>query len=570
MLPIRRILGLHIALHRMAEPLALWLFFSLLTAMMFARVLPELGHCLLGPPEDNLQDLWNGWYFAEAPHPGGFFNTNLIRFPEGTTLYYHSFAYVQLAALALLRALLPGGISLIAIHNLTLLASFPLAGLGGYYLVRHVTASRIAGLIGGFVLAFNASHVEQAMHHAHVAAIGFIPFFMLCWIRASEKFQPSWIAAACLCNVLCALSCWYYLFYNGYFVIFHSVSVWLRERRRPALRELVAPASLAIASALALAPIILPMVRQAVGNVSVYAAGSDLCVADLAAYLAFAPFHLLSSLSEAVYPRLTGNEWEDTVYLGWVNLLLLGGLCCARPRWPFLPYLLAGMVTFAIIASGDNLHLMGHRLFVMPGSLLSSLPFFANVRTPLRAIVYVVPFLAIGVGQAAATLHRRARWTLPLLAILLLLDAFPAHLAVTPFDCAPELALIAEDPDQNAAVLDLPNFSPASFVSYVEGNYEMAQQTCHHHPIAQGNISRNLAVSLRDRLDLADPDDLRRQLIAAHVKYVILHRPLAAPFVWAGQSFFAWPADQPSAESLARLLTLRAEGPRMQILQVSD
>ena len=93
------------------------------------------------------------------------------------------------------------------------------------------------------------------------------------------------------------------------------------------------------------------------GNPAVYPnEGRDIFVADVLAYAAFPRFHLLAPLGDSIYRRITGNEWESTVYLGFVNLA-----CCGLPTtavarrqnaW-LITYVLAGMATFCIIASGN-------------------------------------------------------------------------------------------------------------------------------------------------------------------------------------------------------------------------
>src|SRR5215469_10721967 len=147
-------------------------FFTALTAVLFWPCLAHYRSALMGPPEDNMQDFWNTWYAAVGHTRGHFFATTLLRFPEGTPLIYHSFAYPQVFAVVALSRIFgtdPG--TLIALQNLTLLASFPLAAAGAFYLVRHLVHSTAGGLLGGFVFAFNPSHVSQAFHHAHVSSI---------------------------------------------------------------------------------------------------------------------------------------------------------------------------------------------------------------------------------------------------------------------------------------------------------------------------------------------------------------------------------------------------------------
>ncbi len=106
--------------------LKVFLFFSAITVIFFWPWMPYLNSALIGPPEDNMQDFWNSWYVAVGRNPNQFFFTDLIRFPEGTPLYYHSFAYPKVFAIAALSKLFGSStMSLILLHNLSLLISFP-------------------------------------------------------------------------------------------------------------------------------------------------------------------------------------------------------------------------------------------------------------------------------------------------------------------------------------------------------------------------------------------------------------------------------------------------------------
>ena len=52
----------------------------------------------------------------------------------------------------------------------------------------------------------------------------------------------------------------------------------------------------------------------------------------------------------------------------------------------------------------------------------------------------------------------------------------------------------------------------------------MLQQACHSRPIAQGDTSRDVVVSLRDRLETRDLQAQQRQLAAAKIKYIVINR----------------------------------------------
>lgn len=188
-------------------------FFTVLTVVLLWPCVAHYRTALIGPPEDNMQDFWNTWYAAVAHTPGQFFSTNLLRFPEGTSLVYQSFAYPQVfAVVALSRVVGTDAGTLIALQNLTLLASFPLAALGAFYLVRHLVGSTAGGLLGGFVFAFNPSHVAHTLHHAHVSSIEFLPFFVLCYLLALERRTYAWLAGAAIFMALRAFppcaACW--------------------------------------------------------------------------------------------------------------------------------------------------------------------------------------------------------------------------------------------------------------------------------------------------------------------------------------------------------------------------
>jgi hypothetical protein len=545
------------------------LLFTLVTAIFFWEWMPHLNSALIGPPEDNMQDFWNVWYAAVARNPGHFFFTDLIRFPEGTPLYYHSFAYPKVFAITLLSKFVgTNTTSLILLQNLGLLISFPLAGTGSFYLVRYLTANTAGALLGGFLFAFNPSHVEHVMHHAGVSSIEFIPFFVLTYLLTIERKSLLFLLLTIILYAINAVLCWYYLFYIAYFIGFHTLYVAVRDQAIPRGWQLLTPVACLTGVIVALSPMLIPMVKAAMGGAPVYAdRGGDIYVADVLAYPAFPRFHLLAPLADVIYRRLTGSEWEATVYLGFVNLAVLGGLYLAARHKDagLLTYVLSGMAAFCIFASGEWLHVLGHRIIPMPDAVLSHLPFFRNVRAPSRAIVFVYMFLAIGIGQATAIAWRHrsrpmVRWGIAGVAALMVLDFFPVHpLAMTSVACSSGLAVVRNDPERDFGVLDLPSSRGPDYD--VEGNFYMLQQAaCHSRPIVQGNISRNMVVSLRDHLETRDLRAQQHQLTAAKIKYIVIHHySIGIPFHWgpADGLMNLYPSTYPTVYVGPDLMVLR-------------
>lgn len=517
---------------RATETLVLLVAFTALTALFFRQAVPDLSSVLIGPPEDNLQDFWNSWYAVQS-HDQGFFFTRLIRAPEGVSLIYHSFAYPQIFAVWLLSRIFGTDLStLVLLQNLTNLTSFPVAAIGAYCLCRHLGGGRIGSAAGGFIFAFNPWHIAQAMHHAHVAGIEFLPLFALCYLLALERKSYGWLGGAILFYALSALSCWYYLFYCLYFLAFHLLYLRVHEHRWPRGWRLAAPALCLAGTGMLLSPLILPMAMHGLQS-NAYHPGGNVFSADLLSYLAFPPTHIWGRLGAGLYASFTGNAWEAGVYLGLANLALLawGFWQADTDTRRIIWYALGGMIFFAVLASGDALHWRGQTLPIhMPNIVLSKLPFFANVRTPVRAIVFVYLFLGIAVAMAVTTALslKRTVWTGGALAAMLalaLLDFFPAAIQTTPMACRSDFAALGRDRDKDFAVLDLP-------FGYQEQNFYMTQQACHGRPIAQGIVARQLAPTLADHLKVEDLADQRRQLTAARVKYILLHHPGSGMFPW--------------------------------------
>jgi hypothetical protein len=523
--------ALRVLARRVRVPFAVLAVFTAATAILFWPVLAHLHSALLGPPEDNLQDFWNSWYAAVARDPAHPFWTTLLRFPEGTPLIYQSFAYPQVLCVAALAQIFGTDLhTLVALQNLTLLSSFPLAGLGAFLLVRHLAHSTMGGMIGGFVFAFNPSHVAQALHHAHVSQIAFLPFFALAFFLMLERRSIAWLCAAALFLALSALSCWYYLFYCTYFIAFHLLYLRIRDGAWPRGWTVLAPALCIAGAGVLLAPLLVPMVLAATPQA--YDPGGNTYVADLAGYIAFPPEHALAQLSAPLYARFTGYPWEATVYLGLANLAIFAAFCWHKGLRRTSPafQLLFGMLAFALLASGEALHVAGHvtPLHLLDGAL-DKLPFFANVRTPSRAIVFVYLYLSIGIGMAAAALLENQttarRAIAAALTVLIVADFYPVHIATAPIACAPGLSVLRDDPARGFGILNLP-------FGYVEENAYMLEQACHGRPMAGGNTTREMARTLVERLPLSDPRRLRAMLAQAHVKYVVIHAARGARFAW--------------------------------------
>ena len=75
------------------------------------------------------------------------------------------------------------GLDALVIYNLTLIAAFAASGLCAYVLVRELTGSTAAGVLGGVLFAFSAHRLEH-FNHLELQFAFWIPLAVLTWHRA--------------------------------------------------------------------------------------------------------------------------------------------------------------------------------------------------------------------------------------------------------------------------------------------------------------------------------------------------------------------------------------------------
>jgi hypothetical protein len=526
--PTERLSGVRLFLLASAVYLACMLPYFLAYAPFFTT-------SLIGPPSDNLQDFWNTWYSQKVWDAGGagFFHTNLVRYPEGIALYYHTFAYSGLLMIFLVRKLfflstdVP---ALLALHNGALLASLYLSALGAFYLARRFTQNTVSALLAGFIFGFCPFHVSHMLTHMHVTTMEFIPFFVLCFLRAAETGGKRYLAGSIALYCLSALSSWYYLVYIGYFLVFYYVYQAVKKKKLLLPGPLRAILANLAGTALLLSPILVPMVAQGWRNPDVYASGSAGLAADALGYFVFDPYHLFTDIGKKVYAHFSEYEFEVRVYLGLVNAGLFAWAFWNRRRrqLPEMTFLLSGILVFMMFASGPYLQVYGHPLLVLPTMALEHLPFLSNMRTAARAAVFVFLLFGIGAGMGMDLLiqscreRRRSPWVwLAPICIAVFLDFYPSVLPRTNIAEPRAYAILAADRDGDFGILDLPR-------GYVQGNAYMLFQTFHHRPIVAATLSRRIARTLMDNLETEDMAAQKRQLTAKKVKYIFIHGDLVA------------------------------------------
>jgi hypothetical protein len=492
---------------------------------------------------DAWQHIWNLWWVKQAllvEHTNPY-HTDLLYYPEGVSLYFHTLVLTA-GLIGIPLQLL--GFNLIATYNLVMLSTFVLAGYGMYLLCFYLTRHSWASFVGGIVFAFSPYHFAHLFGHMNLASLQWLPFYVLALLKAFEpgavwKWRQTvranddglalvpetshirrrliWCVAAGALLALNAYTDWLYLIFLVLFTGLYAGWKLLvpTERRSLGLGTGVRPwveaaTRLSIVGVVFLvlsAPIFFPTLAEATRGyaqqppVEVLVYSSDLTSA-------ITPSELHPVWGAAIKEQVnhTGpylpikNPSERVVFLGFSVLVLAAlGLWLGRRSRHVWFWGFAALMTW-LLSLGPLLQYMGKTTFTLfevtvplPYLLLYKLPLLSIMRTPARLTVLTMLALGVLVAFALAALlgrryiergrifsFRNAVWGLLLPAIIIfefLATPFPT---VPPGWNVPIYQKIAAEPGR-FALLELP-IRPF-------GDY-MAYQTIHGKPIVGGYLSR--------------------------------------------------------------------------------
>jgi hypothetical protein len=217
---------------------------------------------------------------------------------------------------------------------------------------------------------------------------------------------------------------------------------------------------------------------------------------DLLAWLAPNPNHPLApaAIGEWLAHATRDGYLENVASLPFVALAVIGFAFIGGWRPPATPLAIA--VGFGLLALGPFMRVLGTDTHVPgPWALLRYVPIVGLARSPSRFSILVM----LGVSAIlASALHAIVRRhpdvrcrTLTIVTCLLLIELLPAPRAVYSAEIPSIYRIIAADPRQEAAVLELPFGLRDGTMSV--GNFTARTQfyqTAHHKPILGGYLSR--------------------------------------------------------------------------------
>lgn len=518
--------------HLLAE-LAIVASYVMITLAMTWPLILHLSTHFAGQNIDVWINQWATWWTEEALSQGrNLYYTDLMFYPHGVSLAFHSFSHVNTLLVILMRPLLGD----LGAHNAAVILAHALSGYAMFCLVRYLARSTLAAFLAGLVFAFFPYRMAESVHPVLVST-QWMPLYLLYLIRLVEEKRKRYALAAALFFVLTALTSWHLMILTLFVSAIYLGYIIVAERQRCLKATLLNLALLSGLAGIVTAPFLYPLIREQFAVPHSYV-GVDQETGkgnDLAAFLLPAEQHpVLGRYVIWAHARIKNIR---AAFLGFTVILLsiMGSLKnWKQARFWTLTALLS------MLASVDSpVQVGGWSLGVtMPWSV----PVIWLLRHPFRFNLLVGLALAVLSGLGLSVVLRRLanrqlawRWPLAsLIAALLLFEYLYLPFPLTPAVTPSYYSELAASPSEGA-ILELPmGREPARYYLY----YQMT----HGKPLVEGIVSRTpeqayaliqarpALRSLRqcgsDALPPATLSPILNSLREDGIEYVILHKRL--------------------------------------------
>ncbi len=533
------------------EGLTILLPFTLLTLILTHPLIFNLTTTL---PSDIGDPLLNTWILAWdiqalLNDPLNLFNANIFA-PLPNTLAY-SEHLISTAILILPLHLLWG--EPVLTYNISLLLTFPLAGLGMYLLTLRWTGRRDAAFIGAFIFAF-APYRFAAIAHLQLLTFHWLPFALLFLdkILSNPQRPPQRLYIGLIIfTTLQFLASWYLAIYSALILAIFGLSLLIHHYKQQAwstYRSL-------ILSGLFIFLMTLPFVWPYIALLSELREARPLSLAlSLAAnpsdFLAATPFNTIFGPITEPFRTRAGFTEENVLFLGIIApILALFALIPTRSPSRSLRGALGLILCLTLLLT-----------FTLPYQTLATLlPPTTIIRVPPR---WIIPSLFALSGLAAFGYNvlvrylPRFRLLIPLvISLFLFVETLSIPLPLAPVEnrttLNPAYSWLGQQP-ADITVLELPMHSaPAPefpevkrLYASTQGWWQLINGYSGYTPPRQPQLAKQLA-NFPDEASLAALQNLAQA--SPHPFYLLVH-PSEAPFdrsQW--EDFDRWSVErQPS------------------------
>jgi hypothetical protein len=412
--------------------LAVLLGYTALSCAYFGRaLLPHPGRTLVGTDSSGVGDAdIFVWSFAWWPHALGSatnpFVTHAIYAPHGVNLAWTASAPGLALAFSPLTVLVGPDVS----YNVAALLAPALSAWTAFLLVRYLTRSTWAAVVGGYLFGFSSYLIGHLYaSHLNLTGVFLVPLVALAIVRYARAELDDrglawrlgvllgvqfWISTEVALTLTLALAAGLLL-----------AILLVRDVRRRLVRSLAAIAAGYVLAAVVAAPLV-AYVLSGYGTYSNPVDDAGYFSTDLLNLVV--PTFLTEfggAALEAVEQHFPGMTHERGSYLGLPTLVIVAAFAVRARRSATARFLLSALALAAVLALGPTLHIDGHALVSAPWAVVSDDPLLRNV-LPARFALYVSLAAAVIVGiwlaSTAGAIARRPV-VLPLLAAAAVMPA---------------------------------------------------------------------------------------------------------------------------------------------------
>ncbi|MCP4357124.1 MAG: hypothetical protein GY796_03785 [Chloroflexi bacterium] len=520
---------------RIRTPFTVWLIYAGLTIVMTWPLAAQLGTHIPGLVGDSFVHLWTFEWIKESLLAGRSpFYTEMLFYPNGTTLIFHNIAWLNIAVWLPLQTLIGGAAAYTLIH----IGVLTLNGLTTFLLAREVTESDLAAFVAGLVCAFwpfTMSHQD----HPNLIFITWVPMVLLYLRRMFAHGRTRDALLVSLFLILTGIARWQVLIMASPLVglyVLYALIAYKPSRTWHTFKLLLLIGGL---TTLFLLPLILPLVAAQFTRAHPRDLFVDeyLLVTDLWEFLVPSRYHPLWGSLGFYWSRQLAGNLNYVAFLGFTTIIL--AVIGFIGAWHKARFWLLAAVAYIILTLGPNLVINGRVFFPLPYTLIQNFFIAQAIRHPERLNVILSIPVAVLVGLGVTVLLRvrwvagHAKWVTAVLSLLILFEyiiTFPSLPLTTP----DWYAEIAQEPG-DFAIVDIPMHMRQMY----DKTY-MFYQFTHKRPLIEGHVSRPprqafdfiksipmLADSYETRLPPPNVGDISHQmqlLAEADIRYVVLHK----------------------------------------------
>lgn len=245
------------------------------------------------------------------------FQANIF-YPNNNTLTYSEHAF-GISLLSLPAYILSNGNPAIG-FNFVMLLSYFLNSFTAYLLVKYLTKSRSAGIIGGIIFGFSSYKIFNFVHLQNMPVF-YMPLLLLFMYRYLETKKLRYIIGVGMCLLIQSLSSWYHMIFI--FLLFGLFILYFWSRKRFEKKDIFRFGAVLIGVFVIILPFAIPYFQFNKENQSEYKIDEvKTYSADLGGYLLPSPNTFLGS---EVLPilRITKTSWSENFnFIGYIALFL--------------------------------------------------------------------------------------------------------------------------------------------------------------------------------------------------------------------------------------------------------